>query len=155
MTGWQVFGCLGGGALSKARFHPLLCVQLICAFGWVTPAHATAIDDDGAPAARRIEAMNAFKDQVTPFITMYCAQCHGVNRQKGGVTFASPLKNPGSPSFRAVWKRAVAQIKTHDMPPEDEDKQPSEAERKAILDGIGAMKYLSPKGPGPFVIRRL
>src|SRR6185437_16329985 len=41
------------------------------------------------------------------------------------------------------------------MPPEEEDKQPSEGERKVMLDWIGGMKILSPKDPGQFVIRRL
>ena len=34
-------------------------------------------------------------------------------------------------------------------------KQPTEEERKAVLDWIAGMKFLSPKDPGPFVIRRL
>ena len=54
-----------------------------------------------------------------------------------------------------LWKRASAKIKTHDMPPDDEEKQPSEQERKAIVDWIAGMKRLSPKDPGLFVIRRL
>src|SRR5207237_9479256 len=47
------------------------------------------------------------------------------------------------------------QLKTHDMPPEDEDKQPTEQERKGVIDWIAGMKHLSPRDPGPFVIRRL
>src|SRR5947209_2140240 len=41
------------------------------------------------------------------------------------------------------------------MPPDDEDKQPSDGERQAVLDWIAGMKRLMPKDPGPFVIRRL
>src|SRR5205085_5574765 len=58
-------------------------------------------------------------------------------------------------SSRALWKRAAAQIKSKDMPPDDEDKQPRDQERKAIVDWIAGMKNLSPKDPGLFVIRRL
>src|SRR4051794_24965590 len=85
----------------------------------------------------------------------YCSSCHGAKKQKGGVTFINALKNPNSASSRTLWKRAAAQIKTKDMPPEDEDKQPSDRERKAMVDGIAVMKLLSPKDPGIFVIRRL
>ena len=46
-------------------------------------------------------------------------------------------------------------VKTHDMPPEDADKQPTEAERQTFMDWVGMIKFLSPKDPGPFVIRRL
>src|SRR6185503_12725522 len=42
-----------------------------------------------------------------------------------------------------------------DMPPDDADKQPTDEERQKFLDGIGKIKFLSSKDPGPFVIRRL
>ena len=41
------------------------------------------------------------------------------------------------------------------MPPDDADKQPTDEERQKFLDWIGKIKFLSPKDPGPFVIRRL
>ena len=41
------------------------------------------------------------------------------------------------------------------MPPDDADKQPTDEERQKFLDGIGKIKFLSSKDPGPFVIRRL
>ena len=46
-------------------------------------------------------------------------------------------------------------VKSHDMPPDEADKQPTEEERHKFLDGIGKIKFLSSKDPGPFVIRRL
>ncbi len=105
--------------------------------------------------AARAEALKAYKGQVAPLMATYCARCHSGNKQKGGVTFQSAFKNPESPTFRALWKRASVQIKSHDMPPEEEDKQPTEPERRAIVDWIERMKSLSPKDPGPFIIRRL
>jgi hypothetical protein len=41
------------------------------------------------------------------------------------------------------------------MPPDEADKQPTEEERHKFLDGLGKIKFLSSKDPGPFVIRRL
>src|SRR5688500_17617497 len=138
--------------------------QLICACAAVaglvcSPALGAGADgvSDGVadPAAARAEAGKAFKAQVAPFLTTYCGRCHTGNRQKGGVTFASVLKNPTAPAFRLLLKRTATQIATHEMPPRDYEKQPSEAERKAVLDWIAGMKRLTPKDPGPFVIRRL
>lgn len=40
------------------------------------------------------------------------------------------------------------------MPPEDLE-QPSEEDRQMFSDWVSSLKYLSPKDPGPFVIRRL
>jgi hypothetical protein len=46
-------------------------------------------------------------------------------------------------------------VKSHDMPPDSADKQPTDEERQKFLTGIGKIKFLSSKDPGPFVIRRL
>jgi len=141
--------------LPRIWFHPFWWAPFICVIVWVScPTHAAEADDDAAATLARAQEMKAFKTQVTPFIASYCATCHGAKKQKGGVTFQSAMKNPGSRSFREIWKRASAQLKSHDMPPEDED-QPSEQERKAMVDWVAGTKFLSPRDPGQFVIRRL
>jgi mono/diheme cytochrome c family protein len=133
-----------------------LYVQFICVVALFSAAALGADgEDDAELAAARAAAMNTYKNKVAPFVTTYCAKCHSGNKQKGGVTFQSALKNPDAASFRLLWKRAAAQIKTHDMPPEDEEKQPSEQDRKVVIDWIAGIKRLSAKDPGPFVIRRL
>lgn len=138
------------------RFYVRLVAQFICCVAlYSSVALGAEGSDDAEAAAARSEAMVTYKKQVAPFVRTYCAHCHGGNRQKGGVTFESALKKPGSTSFRKLWKRASAQIKTHDMPPEDEDAQPSDQERSAIVEWIAGIKRLSPKDPGLFVIRRL
>ena len=105
-------------------------------------------------AALQTEAKTVFRDKVTPFLQSYCIRCHG-SRPKGGINFQATLKDPGSPAFRHWWKQGFANVRTHDMPPDDADKQPTEAERKMFLDWIGQIRFLSPKDPGLFVIRRL
>ena len=112
-------------------------------------------NDDARWAMARAEAMKTYKSQVTPFVATYCTRCHGEKKKKGGVTFEYALKSPATPSFRNLWKRAAEQLKTHNMPPEEEDKQPSDEERQAVVDWIAGIKRLSPKDPGLFVIRRL
>lgn len=105
-------------------------------------------------AALQAAAQKTFREQVTPFLRSYCIDCHGP-RPKGGINFLATLKDPGSPAFRHWWKQGFANVRAHDMPPEDEEKQPTEAERKVFLDWIGQIRFLSPKDPGQFVIRRL
>jgi mono/diheme cytochrome c family protein len=138
------------------RFLPLLCLQFICGVALLSsPAFAAESDVDADAARERAQAMETYKKQVTPFISTYCGSCHTQKKRKGGFTFQIALKNPGARSFRTLWKRAAAKIGTHDMPPEDEDKQPSDAERKMMVEWIAGMKHLSPRDPGLFVIRRL
>lgn len=115
----------------------------------------TAKTDDPEFAAEQTQAKKVFKEDVDTFIKDYCAKCHGVKRQKSGLNLESALKNPGNSAAISKWKLAIGSVKTHDMPPDDESKQPTEQERQRFMEGIKQIKYLSPKDPGTFVIRRL
>ena len=124
-------------------------------------AWSLALPGQGEPAndadfaAHQSGAKKAFREEVTPFIENYCKRCHGQNKQKGGINLESALKNPGESASSKRWKQALAIVKAHDMPPDNVDKQPTDAERQKFLDGIRQIKFLSSKDPGPFVIRRL
>lgn len=130
-----------------------LLVALTTAFSSIPPASAN--DDDTEFAALQADAKKSFKEGVGPFVTKYCIQCHGNKKKKSGLNFEAALKNPGNPTYRKHWKQAVANVKTFDMPPDDEDAIPSDKEREQFLEWIDKIKFLSPKDPGPFVIRRL
>src|SRR6185369_10510720 len=64
-------------------------------------------------------------------------------------------KNPGHSAFSQLWKKAVARVKAHDMPPDYAKKQPTDADRQIFVDWLAKVKFLSPQDPGLFVIRRL
>ncbi len=106
-------------------------------------------------AALQADAKKSFGEGVAPFVKSYCSSCHGIKRQKGGINFEPALKNPGEAASGKRWKQALANVEAHEMPPEDADKQPTEEERRAFMDGIAKLKFLSSKDPGPFVLRRL
>ncbi len=116
-------------------------------------AEAGAGDTD--PAALKTDAQTTFKKAVVPFIKNHCERCHGQRRQRGGINFGPSLKKPGESASHKLWKQALANVKAHDMPPEDVDEQPTDEERQAFLEGLGKIKFLSEKDPGVFVIRRL
>src|SRR6185295_7101975 len=105
--------------------------------------------------ALQSDAKKSFKEVDTPIVDTYCTRCHGQDRQKGGINFGPALKNPGQTASTQRWKQALGVVKSHEMPPDDQDKQPADGERQKFLDGIGQIKFLSSKDPGPFVIRRL
>ena len=114
-----------------------------------------AQDDDPEFAALQVDAQKSFKDGVGPFAKKYCFQCHGNKKKKSGLNFEVALKNPGNPVYRKHWQQAVASVKAFDMPPDDEDAIPTDEEREQFLEWIAKIKFLSPKDPGPYVIRRL
>jgi len=145
-----------------ARFRPLrsgvtAMGSLGCAAALalsLTTTSKAASPEDQELEALRADAKRSYREKVEPFIKTYCAECHGEKKRKGGINFRAALANPGDPSSRRRWMQALANVKANDMPPEDSD-QPGEEERQKFLEAIGKLKFLSPKDPGPFVIRRL
>ena len=123
------------------------------------PADSSSEDDlanDRESALLFASAEQAFRDQVAPFVKKYCLECHQNKRPtEAGVNFSPALQKPGDAAFSQQWKKALARVKAHDMPPDHADQQPSDNDRQAFIDGMAKLKFLSPKDPGPFVIRRL
>jgi hypothetical protein len=124
---------------------------------WSQPITGSAQTSvDGELAALRTDAEQFFGDRVAPFIKTYCLACHSNKRPtEAGVNFSPALKSPGHSAFSQLWKRAIARVKAHDMPPDYADKQPKIADRQMFVDWLAKVKFLSPKDPGLFVIRRL
>lgn len=121
----------------------------------LSPPCGAEPENDAGFAALQVDAKKSFKEKVTPFVDTYCTRCHGENRQRGGINFAPALKKPGESASGQRWKQALAVVKSHKMPPDNAQKQPTDDERETFLEGIGKIKFLSAKDPGPFVIRRL
>jgi hypothetical protein len=105
-------------------------------------------------AALRENANKTFKTKVSPFVKKYCIDCHGT-RPEGGINLRSALDSPESATSFLHWKKAVANVKVYDMPPEDAGEIPTDKERRQFVNWIGKLKYLAKRDPGPFVIRRL
>ncbi len=139
-------GNVNAGAMAITLVGLVLVLPLSC------PA---ATPDDQEFAALQAGAKKSFREEATPFLGRYCTNCHGAKKMKGGINFAPALNNPGGSSFTRQWKQALANVKSHDMPPDDVDKQPTDEERQKFVDWIAQIKFLSPKDPGQFVIRRL
>jgi mono/diheme cytochrome c family protein len=133
----------------------MMAVALVgFAFALSRPCHAAPTDDVDF-AARQANSRKTLRESVNPFVTTYCIDCHGNKKTKGGLNLQPALKNPSSAASGKKWKQALANVKAHDMPPDDVDKQPTDEERQMFMDWVGTTKFLSPKDPGAFVIRRL
>ena len=120
----------------------------------LSTAAAVPAEEQDFPALQA-ETKKVFKERVTPFFQKYCTDCHGIHKMEGGINFAPSLQAPAAPSSVKKWKQALANVKAHDMPPSYASKQPTDAERQMFVDWVGSSKFLSPKDPGAFVIRRL
>lgn len=128
----------------------LLAVTLV-GFALALPTAVAVAEPMEEPAeeqdfeALQAETKKVFKDRVTPFFNNYCTKGHGLRKMEGGITFSPALKAPGVPSSAKSWNQALANVKAHDMPPEDADKQPTDEERQMFLDWVGTIKFLSAK----------
>jgi cytochrome c553 len=136
-------------------FGGVIAILLFVSALWLALPCQAESGGDTELAALQTDAKESFRDKVAPFVTTYCTDCHGAKKRKGQINFQPALKNPGDANFSKQWKQALANVKTHDMPPDEADKQPTDEERQMFMDWVAKVKFLSPKDPGPFVIRRL
>ena len=124
---------------------------------WSTfpPNASSQTQDEAAPVdPLRDDAMLSFKTKVHPFVKKYCVDCHNT-RPEAQLNLESALRNPESAASFRLWKKAVASVKVLDMPPADASELPTDQERQDFLDSIAKLKYLAPRDPGPFTLRRL
>lgn len=147
--------CADRRVLPAKRSRSFVAVVAVLLAGLVAQSPAADAAADAEHESARTAALKVFKDEVKPFLDTYCVRCHGQKKRKGDVTFEYAVKEPGSVAFRNLWQHAAMVTKAHDMPPEKEEKQPTDAERARFLAWVGNAKQLSAKDPGYFVIRRL
>ncbi|MBA2112864.1 DUF1592 domain-containing protein [Bremerella alba] len=133
---------------ARKMIPPAMCIALVLSL--VSLCHA----ESESEAALRADAQKTFKEKVGPFVKKYCISCHGT-RPEAGINLQSALRTPGATSSFLHWKKSVANVKVHDMPPEYADEIPSEEQRRQFIEWIGKLKYLAPRDPGSFVLRRL
>jgi hypothetical protein len=99
-----------------------------------------------------------FGRDVRPFLDQHCVSCHGPKKEKGGVRLHTMGTISETPQFANTWLEVREQLLSGDMPPEDE-KQPSEATRKAVIAWIDAeverAQRESASTGGKVVLRRL
>ncbi|MCY2973223.1 MAG: DUF1592 domain-containing protein [Planctomycetota bacterium] len=124
-------------------------------FCFATSTCSAQSSDDVEFVEPKTEAEKFFRKSVAPFIKTYCLECHQNSRPtEAGLSFTPALDTPGHAAFSEKWKKAAARVKAHDMPP-DGSEQPTDKEREMFIHWPDKIKYLSPKDPGTFVIRRL
>lgn len=81
---------------------------------------------------------DGYAKTVEPFFAAFCNKCHTGAKPKGD--FATNTK--GLPndfrdqSTKAKWKEVVNVLNSHEMPPKEEDKQPTAKEVGAVVDWI-------------------
>lgn len=110
---------------------------------------ATAQSDPAAALAQ------AFERDVRPFLAAYCLNCHGPPKPKAELDLSIYGSGDAALKRKDVWKDAVTRVRSLDMPPAKQPKQPTAAERERFAAWVESFKTLASKDPGPGPLRRL
>ncbi len=133
---------------------PLLLLPLLAAavFG---PA-AWAAELPSAPGGAT-EGAKKYAAEIKPLLETYCYKCHGNGKSKGKLSLDTFKSMEASLSDHKTWGLVLENLRTGDMPPDDE-KQPSLAEKEKIMKWVDlAVFAVDPDRPDPgrVTIRRL
>ena len=88
-----------------------------------------------AGICRAEDAAGAFHSKVSPVLQSHCVNCHGPQKQKAKINFATERGLEQLVADRDLWFRVVEKVEAGEMPPEDEPKL-SAAERQSILGWV-------------------
>lgn len=97
--------------------------------------------------------------EVRPILEARCAGCHSPKKKKGDVDFASLADPKAALANARLWKKALAQVETGEMPPEGETALTT-SEKSALSAWLkDAAAWVDPDratwDPGPSIVRRL
>jgi len=118
-----------------------------------------ALPASGTPQEKPSARDKEFETQIRPLLETYCSSCHGPKKQKAKVDLTTARGEGDLAKNQPMWLQAVKQLKTRAMPPDDEKKQPTDAERDKLAGWLdAAMNRIddrAPRDPGRVTIRRL
>jgi hypothetical protein len=107
-----------------------------------------AIDLSGEPAL----------ESAFPVMKQYCFDCHGAKKTKGDINLEELVADPSIDKSFKTWELVVEMLEFEDMPPDDEE-QPSDQERQALIATISETLDYSIRqnagDPGEIALRRL
>src|ERR1043165_2596785 len=81
-------------------------------------------------------AAASFQAKVQPFLTTHCVSCHEPEKQKATLRLDRARSNERLVGEQGLWFRALDEVGSHAMPPEEAKKQPSERERAAFASWV-------------------
>lgn len=110
-----------------------------------------------APKPAKPGSLDAASVQTQAFLKDYCFACHGNGKKKGGLNLDDLGMAQIPASDHPVWEKVLRQLRSREMPPEDE-KQPGLEAREQAIHWIQAQVFQADcdrPDPGRVTIRRL
>lgn len=100
--------------------------------------------------------VETFERDIQPVLDQYCYDCHGYGSDKGGVVLDG-FDSAAALRDHKLWLRALKNVRSHIMPPADEEPLPPEA-AETLVNWIKREAFeLDPENPDPgrVTVRRL
>ncbi|WP_338689729.1 DUF1592 domain-containing protein [Haloferula helveola] len=110
---------------ARTRLVAGFCVRLALVVGLIGSSDAKEIPT----------GVEGHQSGVKPFFEEYCIRCHGPDKSKGKITLHTLDGDLAEGQELERWEDILDVLDFEEMPPEDE-KQPSDAERQAVVDWI-------------------
>src|SRR5689334_21404071 len=105
------------------------------------------------------ELARAWKDVVAPFVRTNCTGCHGQEKREGKLDLTTFSSLNQVAEGHQTWETVRERLESKEMPPEDAKKQPTAAERAAVVAWISAVRKFEARrsagDPGIVPVRRL
>jgi len=111
----------------------LLRTRIVPVVTWAAVCVALA---GKASAAEIPSGKSGFESHIKPFFKTYCVKCHGPKKSKGKITVHSLGGDLAAGQELERWELILDALEHQDMPPEEEENQPSAADRAAIVKWI-------------------
>ena len=86
------------------------------------------------------ELGRVFGETVAPFVQTYCQSCHGKETTEGKLDLSAYTALEKVAAQHATWQTVLQRLEDKEMPPEDAKKQPTPAERQAVITWILAVR---------------
>lgn len=115
-------------------------------------ASAVAAADEGALERQ-------FSGSIRPLVTKYCAECHGAEEPEAKLDLTRFREAGDVARKHSTWLAVLERVEAGDMPPKDAESQPTEGERKQLVEWIRAFRMADAEknagDPGVVPARRL
>ena len=99
---------------------------------WILSVALLLLSGVAASAA----APAGFEQMIKPFLKENCIRCHGEKKQKGKLALHNALVDFANAKTSELWLEILAQLTAADMPPPDEETQPTDSARNAVIEWI-------------------
>ena len=143
----------------KFKFNPYTCGVLASTFVFAAVFAWTGASGAGTSGQTHVEREQRFSGTIKPFMQTYCLSCHGKTNPQAQLDLTT-FANLGSVARDYPrWSLVVDKLAAKQMPPPNAGKQPSEAQRNAVLACIRSARQAEATrnagDPGPVLARRL